>query len=147
MTYRYNPETGLVHGRGGRPIRALNGNGYLYFKHNGKSKRLHRFIYELIGVDIPDDMEVDHINHNKTDNRWENLRLVSRSDNQRNRGIQKNNKSGVVGVYWHNASSRWEADLQGIYLGRYKDKSKAVDARKLAEVAYGYHENHGKDVA
>ena len=147
MKYKYDPETGVITNKHGDTVGHSDSQGYVAIKVKGKSVKAHRFIYELIGVDIPDDMEVDHINHNKTDNRWENLRLVSRSDNQRNRGIQKNNKSGVVGVYWHNASSRWEADLQGIYLGRYKDKSKAVDARKLAEVAYGYHENHGKDVA
>lgn len=44
----------------------------------------HRFIWEAFNGEIPEGMEIDHINTNRSDNRLENLRLVSSSENKRN---------------------------------------------------------------
>lgn len=56
--------------------------------------------------------EVDHINKFKSDNRFCNLRDVSRGGNQQNKGIQKNNKSGIVGVHWSKKDKRWRAAIR-----------------------------------
>lgn len=45
----------------------------------------HRIIYQLMGVDIPDGIEVDHKNTDPFDNRWCNLRLATTSQNHANR--------------------------------------------------------------
>lgn len=57
-----------------------------------KSELYHRFI-----MNCPDDMVVDHINHNRNDNRKSNLRIVSASENEKNRIISKSN-TGYIGI-------------------------------------------------
>lgn len=79
-------------------------------KVNGIRRRvmLHRWI-----TDAPPDMVVDHINHLTLDNREENIRVVRHNENQQNKkGLQKNNKSGIRGVYWANSHQKWVADLK-----------------------------------
>ncbi len=139
MKYKYDQDTGIVTGKRGKPIGSKNKRGYMITKVEGKFCRVHRLAFELMGVEIPDGMSVDHINHNRSDNRWSNLRLVTQQE-------QTKNRANVVGVYWKH--KRWEAcimvDGKSIYLGRFEKYSEAIDTRKLAEVAYGFHENHGK---
>lgn len=61
---------------------------------NGKNHYflVHRLVYECFNGIIPEGFEIDHINHQRNDNRIENLRLVSKSENQKNvtyrRGVQ-----------------------------------------------------------
>ena len=52
---------------------------------------------------------VDHINHNKFDNRKCNLRNVTKSQNGMNHVKPTNNTSGTVGVYWNKSKGLWEA--------------------------------------
>ena len=53
--------------------------------------------------------EVDHINGDTLDNRRENLRQCTTSENQMNRGKAKHNKSGYKGVCWHKQNKMWQA--------------------------------------
>jgi hypothetical protein len=61
--------------------------------------------------------------------------------------IPSKNTSGVVGVYWHTKERIWYADIRiegkKKHLGSFHDFDAAVTARKAAEVAYGFHPNHG----
>ena len=105
------------------------------YAHNDKLGRLHRFI-----MNPPDDMVVDHINHNKLDNRCENLRICTQHENCLNKSIQCNNTSGVPGVSWSTREGRWKAqirvDKKDKFLGYFKTKEEAVEARRLAEIEY-----------
>lgn len=93
---------------------------------------------------------VDHINHNKYDNRKSNLRIVSRSQNSMNIGRRKNNTSGVTGVYLQK-NGKWIARItannKNIYLGIFENKEEAIISRHKAEdLYYGeykYKENIG----
>lgn len=91
--------------------------------------------------------EIDHINGNPLDNRICNLRDVTKEENAKNKRMYKNNTSGTSGVYWNKISKKWFATIphqsKQIYLGTFVDIDSAIKARKLAEVKYGYHENHG----
>lgn len=61
-----------------------NGRGYLIVITKLGLKMVHRIIYETFKGEIPDGMEIDHINTIKTDNRLENLRLVTHKENCNN---------------------------------------------------------------
>ena len=75
--------------------------GYIY---NYKLGNLHKVIC--------DGRVVDHINRNKLDNRRENLRSVSHSDNTLNSSIRVDNTSGVIGVGWFKTCNCWRARLR-----------------------------------
>jgi hypothetical protein len=98
---------------------------------------------------IPD--EIDHIDHDRANNKWCNLREVNRSENNKNLSKAKNNTSGVTGVnfYKYKTTMKWRAyitiDGQQNHLGLFDDFQDAVTARKEAENKYRFHENHGAD--
>jgi hypothetical protein len=77
---------------------------------------------------------IDHINGERTDNRWLNLRESTRSENQQNRGVNKNNKAGVKGVSRHGNSWRAVISANGrtIRLGTFTSIEEAEIAYKDA---------------
>lgn len=83
---------------------------------------------------------IDHINRDGLDNRVCNLRFATFSQNNMNKGVQKNNTSGCTGVDWHKAKGVWRARIKinrkTIELGNFADKKDAIKARKLAEIKY-----------
>ena len=99
-------------------------------KKNGKWAsdviRMHRLI-----IDIPDGLEVDHINLNKSDNRRSNLRICTRTENIINRLVQRNNSSGFKGVVWHKRIEKFQARIgvgkKRLHLGYFDN---ALDAAK-----------------
>lgn len=115
----------------------MDNKGYIVGNNNGKLVQIHRLV-----MDIPSDLVVDHIHgeQSRNDNRKDNLRVASVSQNGRNRKRGKNNKSGVVGVYKHKLTNTWKAyiciDNHNIWLGAFDDIDDAIKARKEAEEKY-----------
>lgn len=83
---------------------------------------------------------VDHIKHNKIDNRKSQLRLVTYTQNAINRKKQSNNTSGATGVYWNRNMQKWFAEIRlnkkRIFLGYFDNFEDAVKTRKEAEEKY-----------
>ena len=110
----------------------LDKNGYVK---NSKGTYLHRFLFEETNL------YVDHINGNTLDNRKENLRLCTNTDNLKNRvNIPSNNRSGILGVRYRADRHKWYAEIQANnvshYLGCYIKLEDAINARKNAEIKY-----------
>ena len=97
-------------------------------------------LFHRLVTNADKDMEVDHINHIRTDNRKCNLRVVDRSLNQRNLPLSKRNTSGVVGVWFNKDANKWVAEIRLNYkkisLGYFINKEDAIKARKEAEEKY-----------
>jgi len=96
---------------------------------------LHRLIMNPL-----DDEIIDHINHIVYDNRKNNLRICTISQNFYNKIITNRNTSGVKGVSWNTKREKWIAqinvDKQNIYLGSFGNFEDAVKIRKEAEIKY-----------
>jgi hypothetical protein len=92
--------------------------------------------------------QIDHIDGDGHNNRISNLRDVDRVTNCRNKGINSNNTSGVVGVSFDSSRGVWKASIgrdgKSIHIGWFKGFDDAVAARKNAEADLGYHPNHGR---
>lgn len=101
-----------------------------------KNVKLHRFIMGVTDRQIC----VDHINHDKSDNRKSNLRVCTYSQNNMNRYTGSSNSSGSTGVCWDNQHQRWRAFIgvndRNICLGFYKSFDEAKAARKRGEDKY-----------
>jgi len=112
-------------------------SGYVYIKILGRLYAAHRLAYLHETGSWPKG-EVDHINGNKWNNKWFNLRECTRSENMGNQGKRGRNKSGYKGVCWHRAVSKWYAQIghnnKNIYLGVYddiKDAARAYNSKAL----------------
>lgn len=120
---------------------------YLKIAINKKLYLAHRLAWVLYHGPIPSGVEVDHIDHDGTNNKINNLRLVTSSQNKMNRTITSVNKSGCMGVYFNSNTSKWIAEIvcNGKYygLGSFLEKKDAIGARKKAEIDLGFHKNHG----
>jgi hypothetical protein len=130
---------------------SISAEGYRKITISGHIYSEHKLIWKLIyneDVKYPE-FEIDHINGVRSDNRIANLRKVTKSDNQRNGSMRKNNKSGVNGVNWCNPKEKWIARIwvgkRHLYLGQFDDLQEAKIKREAAEIEFGYHQGHGKN--
>lgn len=103
----------------------------------GKNKniRMHRYL-----LNAKEEFDVDHKSGETWDNRRINLRICTRTNNNMNRTLQKNNTSGVTGVKFHKPTNKWQVGIQlnnkQIYLGLFESFDEAVAVRKQAEEIY-----------
>lgn len=111
---------------------SLRSDGYIRVCINGKRIYAHRIVYEMHFGSIPDGVEIDHINGIRNDNRIDNLRAVSKSENQLNKAKYGNNSSGFTGVSLHTQSGKWVAQFMGNYLGIFETFENASAAYKRA---------------
>lgn len=152
--FAYDPETGVVtrktapssNTKVGDVVGTRRPDGYLQVGISGTMFYLHRVIWKLVAGAAPPD-QLDHVSHDRADNRLLNLRLASNAENLRNQSMPSNNASGYIGVSWHKQGQKWRADIQldgkTKYLGYFVDKPDAISAREAANLRFSYHPNHG----
>lgn len=112
---RYDPNTGQLwwrkRRRGVNTAKRAGAShclGYRVITVDGRSYKEHRVIWLCVHGQWPDQY-IDHIDQNKSNNRIDNLREVTKSQNGFNRGTHS--RSGLKGVRWHKASRKWHARI------------------------------------
>lgn len=153
---RYEPETGKLfwmprpvevfasprHARtfatrleGKQAFTAPHCAGYFQGNTGGHVLLAHRVIWAVVMGEWPES-EIDHINGDRSDNRWSNLRAATRAQNVRNTKRSSKNTSGFKGVDWNNANQKWRArisvDGRDISLGYFNCRTAAAVARAVA---------------
>lgn len=117
--------------------RTTDGNEYASRNEQGKTVYMHRII-----LNLKDGGEYcDHINNNGLDNRKANLRISDNHLNQFNRKeLNKNNTSGIKGVYWNKKNKKWVAQImiyrKCVVLGLFITKEEAKKVRTKFEKKY-----------
>lgn len=112
----------------------VNNSGYCFFTKKIDGKRKHISLHRYL-MNAPDNMEVDHINFDKTDNRKKNLRLVTSSENSFHQKNQKGihvDKRCKVKKYF----AIIYVNYKQIYLGHFASYNQALKKRKEAEKIY-----------
>lgn len=139
----YDPETGVFRwrkssrrgwtGREAGCLKYGKGSGdYVLIRIEGETLRASRLAWLYMTGAWPD-QDVDHANLNRSDNRWSNLRLATRSQNMANGSLRSNNTSGYRGVTWDAAHSKWRAQVRlghrNYYCGLFDTPEAAALAR------------------
>lgn len=163
----YDPETGVFTWRVSRGTRAAGSEaGCVTSNHEQKKHarrpyvrkdiRVERKLYlahrlawlYMTGAWPPE--QIDHIDGDALNNRFDNLRAVTHAQNHLNRPRNRNNTSGVIGVFFdkNGYCKPWRAQID--HNGKrwnkgFKTKEEAIAWRREAAARLGYHENHGRD--
>lgn len=111
--------------------------GYLRVRADGKFYSVHRLAFLYMTGKWPTD-EVDHINRDRADNRWSNLRAATRAENMQNKSVYRNKRtSQIPGVSWYARSKRWKAQIQisgkKFGLGYFESEQEAAAAYAAAK--------------
>jgi len=115
----YDPETGIwtrliqtaSNAKVGDCAGSRDSLGYWQLSINNKTYRSHRLAWFYMTSEWPSH-EIDHKNMIRHDNRWENLRAATASQNHANRKLASLNTSGLKGVSWHKHTRKWRATIK-----------------------------------
>lgn len=115
-----------------------NSNNYAASNLHNSRKHL---VYHRELMECPKDMMRDHINKDRLDNRYENLRVVSPETNSQNLSLRKDNTTGYTGVSYHQKDAKkYRAEINtkenGYVSKSFDTLEEAVDYRKILESMY-----------
>lgn len=163
---RYEPESGLLYWKP-RPVTMFSAERYSKiwntknagkeaftalscgYKHGAIFGRLypaHRIIWAMHFGEWPS-ANIDHIDHDRQNNKVNNLRIVTKHENSKNQSLRSTNTSGVNGVSWFARDGTWQVQItingKNTGLGRFANLEDAIAARANADRLHGFHANHG----
>lgn len=122
-----------------------NDSGYIIISIKKTFYRAHRLAWLISYGSMPKN-HIDHINGRRDDNCLSNLRDVTKLENNKNRRLSSNNKTGYHGITIHSngrfRAKSYEQNKQ-VHIGYFASLGDAVVARKNYEKQNGFHPNHG----
>lgn len=135
--FKYDPETGLVTrkvtvspmAKAGDIVGTLESNGYLRVRIKYLRFYLHRVVWAIINGDLENALVIDHVDRNRLNNKLDNLRLVTRTQNGQNKKKSSANTSGFKGVIPVNGKYRAmiKEDGKRIHLGYFNTAKEAAE--------------------
>ena len=143
---KYDPITGVGTWLVSRKNKAQKGalagclgrDGYVYIRYKAKLFLAHRLFWFLQTGHDPGALEVDHIDRNRSNNKFYNLRLANKNQQGRNKSERIDNTSGHRGVCWDKESQKYAVQIffnkKMLKVGRYKTFEQAVAARQAKEL-------------
>jgi hypothetical protein len=160
MYLNYNPHTGIftwiAHPRRaykGREAGTVNtATGYIQLCLENKTYRAARLAWLYMTGSLPEDSySIDHIDNDRTNNSWHNLRLATKEQQGCNQRRRATNTSGIKGVSFNTKKGKWLAAL--VYEGQYyhggfhytKDEA-AIAIQKLRDSVHKQFANHGEQL-
>lgn len=127
--------------RQGKMAGTVKKNIYVNVSFGNKLYKAHRVIWLMHYGKWPEN-EIDHINGVKHDNRIENLREATASQNAINRKLRADNTSGAKGVSWHKRHCKWQVRIgllnKRVHLGYFESEIEALNAyQKASKTLHG----------
>jgi hypothetical protein len=144
----YAPDTGVFYWAKktcakvvvGKEAGCISPRGYRHIRIDGTLHLAHRLAWLFSHGSIPDGMQVDHINRDKSDNRISNLRLATNAENARNQDGHRRRASAFKGVFWDKTGKNWGAricvDRTHKYLGGFPTEKQAAAAYDRAAAQF-----------
>lgn len=144
--FLYSPDTGTLTwrvNRSGNAIRgtqagSLSGGGYRAVRFDGRTYKVHRLAWLIVTGCWPNG-QIDHIDCNPSNNRWENLREATHQQNTANAKIRRDNSSGFKGV--KPLKGKFQARLGNggcVHIGTFDTAEEASRAyQEAAKIHYG----------
>ena len=154
-SFSYNEETGeitRIKFRGLpsniKTLKRASKSKYPMISFNGNSYLAHRIAWVLKTKKNPE-LDIDHINGDKWDNRWSNLRVATTSQNCQNKPIHTKSKSGVKGVCFHKLTGKWFAQIKingkHVFRKLFNTIEEAeIEIKKQRLIYHKEFSNHGK---
>lgn len=130
-----------------REPQSITHYGYRQVNYMGRPYPIHRLIFLYMEGDFPPE-DVDHINGDRLDNRWCNLRKVTRRENLMNVGVRPDNSTGYNGISLRSDTNMYHTyiEVKGkrVQLGNFMLLRTAIRVREKALREHDFHINHGK---
>jgi hypothetical protein len=138
----YEPETGVftrltnasTNARKGNIAGTLNSRGYIQISIDNKVYQAHRLAFAYMN-DVWTDLQIDHRDGNRANNKWANLREAHPHENSHNSKPHRDSATGVKGVSWHKGANKWQAQIrangENIHLGLFETIEEARSALHL----------------
>lgn len=111
-------------------------DGYHSIQINGKKYLAHRLVWLYLTGSFPSS-QIDHLNGDRSDNRFCNLREATNAQNTQNKASDKGSSSRYVGVNWCKRTSKWLSRImiggKSFHLGHFMEEESAANAYRVAK--------------
>lgn len=146
FTWIKKPSKKIAIGSRAGSINKKDGYRAIYFQ--GKNYAEHRLAWYFYYGKFPDTKNhIDHINHNKEDNRIDNLREVTPAENSKNRP-RFVSRLDEAGIWWCKRRKRYISEItlnqKKVYQKIFVDINEAITQRRAKLKQLGFHDNHGE---